>query len=130
MTPTSTSDVKLTVAIENESPKNFVFETVNPRPQTLLTPNFDPNSITLTSHRESTPVSMTFTGTIESDDIEPIEISVKNCEITLSDKKGQRSTCSSQVIKKNWSQGKNLLAVIINAYIAIGRIKLIIKYET
>lgn len=85
LTPTSTSDVKLTVMIENESSKDFVFETVNPRPQTLLTPNFDPNSITLTSHRESTPVSMTFTGTIESDDIEPIEISVKNCEITLSD---------------------------------------------
>ena len=51
LTPTSTSDVKLTVAIENESPKNFVFETVNTSDVT----------ITATINKVDEPTVFTFT---------------------------------------------------------------------
>lgn len=82
LTPTSTSDVKLTVAIENESPKNFVFETVNPRPHTTLTVDMN-DSVELTSHRVTENQKMTFAGTIESDDPVTVTIQPTKCKLNI-----------------------------------------------
>lgn len=82
LTPASTSDVKLTVAIENESPKDFVFETVNPRPHTTLTVDMN-DSVELTSHRVTENQQMTFTGTIESDDPVTVTIQPTKCKLNI-----------------------------------------------
>lgn len=82
LTPASTSDVKLTVAIENESPKDFVFETVNPRPHTTLTVDMN-DSVELTSHRVTENQQMTFAGTIESDDPVTVTIQPTKCKLNI-----------------------------------------------
>lgn len=77
--PSSESETSISIQIENEESQKFIFSNIQPTPKTKLNLSIN-DDVELKVARE-TIVPLTFTGTVEPDDIRTVTVTPSGCQI-------------------------------------------------